>query len=304
MIVITDNKEYADSAFTNGPDWLEVNLSRIEPNLRYVAERLFSNRPIHQATAVINGCWRYAFLVKDAPASQYDLMVECSGQQREFPDGIICLAGSGRDFHGQRGRPWDTRPGNIHLTAYLSPNRPIEHFHIGFSLLAAVSVIDTIDSLEPLAGRAQIKWVNDILINGAKVAGFLANTTSLASTVTSAVLGIGLNVETTPQVPADDITPSAASLRDFAADSAMCHQKGVLNHLLAHLDTNYRLLLSGQCDRLLAIYRERSLVIGRHVTVVSDAPNGRKQHIAAGRVQRIGDNLELFLEGVTEPVTR
>ena len=141
MEIYTDNKQYANDTITGHADWRELQMSRLHPGLRQLCEDIFPGQDIHQATTGSIGCWRHAFLVDEAPSSHYDLMVEMSGRREELPHGIICLARSGRDFHGQRGRPWATQPGNIHLTAFLSPNRPIERFHIGFSLLASVNIL-------------------------------------------------------------------------------------------------------------------------------------------------------------------
>jgi BirA family biotin operon repressor/biotin-[acetyl-CoA-carboxylase] ligase len=304
MIVYTDYKQYAEDTLTARSLWREVDSSAMETKLRHLSQRIFGGRSLHRTKVDMESCWQYAFLVNEASSSQYDLLIEMSRQNIDLPNGIICLAGAGKNFHGQRGRLWSAQPGNIHLAACLTPNTPIERFHIGFSLLAAVSVLDSIDSLAPLAGRAGIKWVNDILLEGAKVAGFLAHTSSSGDIVTSAVLGIGLNVETTPRISGDEVTPRAASLRDYLPDPSICRQRAVLCHLLQNLNKNYELLLSGHYFRLLDRYRKRSIIIGRRVRIVSDAPSGPEREIAAGRVREIGDNLELFLDGVTEPVTR
>jgi BirA family biotin operon repressor/biotin-[acetyl-CoA-carboxylase] ligase len=304
MIVFTDNIEYADDAFTGSSQWQRTQPSALDDRLQLLINSLYSGGPLHKTTTTMEGCWQYLFMVDEAPTSQYDVMVEMATRKTDLPDGIICVAGGGRNFHGQRGRAWATLPGNIHLTASLSPRRPIDKFHIGFSLLAAVSVIDTIDSIDSLAGNAKIKWINDVLIEGAKVAGFLAHTSSSGNTVSAAVLGIGLNVETTPRIAVDEVTPATASLRDYAADPEQCSRKPILRRLLQNLDKNYRLLLSGRCDRLLDTYRTRSAVIGRRVRIVTDAAGGQNEQTTAGKVLGIGENLELYLDGVTEPVTR
>ncbi len=304
MIIYTDSIGYAETVLAPTENWRRIKLSRVEKGIRLPAGRLFTTDHLHRSSSHIPGFWQYALLVEEAPASQYDLMVEMSGREQELPDGIICLAGAGCNFHGQRGRPWAALPGNIHLTAYLSPKRPIHRFHIGFSLLAAVSMIEAIDSLKSLTGRAKIKWVNDILIDGAKVAGFLATTSSSGNSVSSAVLGIGLNVETAPRFEGDAFVPKAASLRDFMPSPGGCSQKEILLQLLHDLDNNYRLLLSGRSDRLLDTYRRRSIVVGRRVKIMSDAPTGPSKELAAGRILAIGENLELFLDGVKDPVTR
>jgi biotin-[acetyl-CoA-carboxylase] ligase BirA-like protein len=304
MIVFADNKQYAESILIEFPLWRRVETSGLEPELRNLCERIFAVHSFYQTNMDMKSGWQYACLVENALSSQYDRMVEMCKQDHPLPDGLICLAGSGQNFHGQRGRPWAARPGNIHLTACFAPNKSIDRYDVGFSLLAAVSVLDTIDALGPLTGRAGIKWVNDILIEGVKVAGFLTHTSGSGDTVESAVLGIGLNVETTPRISTDEVTPRAASLRDYVPDAGICNQRNVLNHLLHFLDKNYLSLLSGQFAQFLTRYRRRSIIIGRRVKIVSDPKDGPEREIAAGRVRDIGDNLELFLDGVAAPVTK
>jgi len=304
MIVYTDSIEYAETVITPAEQWRPLRIPEIESGLQAPAARLFPEDALHRSSADISGCWNHAFLVRESPTSQYDIMIEMSRRDRLFPDGVLCLAKAGRDFHGQRGRAWSTVTGNIHMTACFSPRRRIDQFHIGFSLLAAVSVIESIDSFEALSGRAKIKWINDVLIDGAKVAGFLASTSGVGNEVSTAVLGIGLNVEATPRIDRDAVIPQAACLSDFVPERAACKQKRVLHQLLRELDKNYNLLLSGHGDRLLDTYRERSAVIGRRVRIVSDAPDGQEIETVSGTVTGIGGNLELLLEGVTEPVTR
>ena len=164
--------------------------------------------------------------------------------------------------------------------------------------------MESVEAVKDLEGRARIKWINDVLIDEAKVAGFIVHTSSLGDTVTAAVLGIGLNVETTPRVQRDPFVPKAASLRSFVRDPEEMNQKTVLRSLLHRLDQNYDQLLSGQYSRLLDVYRKRSLVIGRKVKVLSDEPEGKEQEIATGRVESVGENLELYLENTEKPVTK
>ncbi|NOR13812.1 MAG: hypothetical protein GQ545_11220, partial [Candidatus Aminicenantes bacterium] len=240
---------------------------------------------------------------KHASSSHFDHLIELSQKDVELPDGTLCLAGSGCKFHGLRHRRWSAVEGNIHLAVSLSPHRIIKNFHTGFPVLVAVSLIDALDAFKALHGRAGIKWVNDILIDGAKVAGFLVHTQSVEDTILTAILGIGLNVEKTPRIQPDSFVPEVASLRNFVQDEFALNQERVFFQLLNSLDRNYDLLLSGRYSTLLKSYKERSLVIGHHVKVMSDAPSKTSKEIASGIVVDIGMNLELFLKGRKKPIT-
>lgn len=303
MIVFTDNKKGAENAFTIHREWIPEDYSAIDQNLEQLIHRLYSDKPVYRSASRVPGRWQYAFFINSAPSSHFDLLVESSQSGFALPDGILCIAGSGRHFHGQRGRPWTAQEGNIHLSIYLSPGKKIDHYHAGFPVLSAVSIVQTIDTIEDLNGCAKIKWVNDVLIQGTKVAGFLVHTHSVQDRITAVILGIGLNVEKTPRLTPDVFVPEAGSLREFLPSLSIVTRKKILKNLLESLDKNYGLLLNGQYKKLLDFYRKRSLVIGREVQIFSDIPNKTQTTISSGTVEQIGDNLELWMEGQKNPVT-
>jgi BirA family biotin operon repressor/biotin-[acetyl-CoA-carboxylase] ligase len=248
--------------------------------------------------------WNQLFLVESASQSQYDLLIELNRAGESLPDGVLCIAGDGKKFHGFRGRAWTASRGNLHVSVNFAPAQSIDHFGAGFMILAAVSVVEAIDSVPGLENRAGIKWVNDILINDAKVCGVLAYTQTMADAVTSAVLGIGLNVETTPPVTRTLFVPKAGSLCDFTSDRRTCNPAYLLEALMMSLDRNYRSLIKGNYSALLNRYRERSIIIGRDVDVLSDDSAVGSQVLASGRVKGLGQDLELILEGSERPISK
>jgi biotin-[acetyl-CoA-carboxylase] ligase BirA-like protein len=261
---------------------------------------VFEGSPaLHRAPADVTG-WR-AILVRDhAQGSQYDLLIQLLRAGVAVPDGVACLARTGSGMRGFRGRAWSAHAGNIHLVVHFAPERPIERFDSAVTALAAVSAAEAADAaLVNSPHQARIKWVNDILVDGRKVGGVLAFTQTRDAVVTSVLLGVGLNVETTPAVDRSPYVPAAGSLREVAPSCRAAH---VLPVLLGSLRRNYELLLREGAGPLLAAYRERSATIGEHVTVVSD--DVAADVLAEGRVTGIGDGLELLIDGRAEPVTR
>ncbi|MCP4705319.1 MAG: biotin--[acetyl-CoA-carboxylase] ligase, partial [candidate division Zixibacteria bacterium] len=248
--------------------------------------------------------------VKEAEQSQYDLLIDMKKCGEDVPDKTLCLANTGKKFHGQRNRDWISLSGNIHLSVFLKPDKIIKQFAPGFNILAAVSVLQTIDAIDDLKEKAQVKWVNDILIDNAKVCGFLAHTLTEGSKVTGAVLGIGLNVESSPDVDPTPFVPQSSSLKDFSNNQEQTNQSFVFHKLIANLARNYRLLLENGYNELLDIYRQRSIIIGRDVIIKPDPirpvppvqVDEKVSEDIEGRVAFIGDNLELFLEGRKKPI--
>lgn len=304
MIVYTDSIDYAEQVLSPGLSWKTVSPASVNKEVEKLYADLYHVDSIAVSTIGWNRVWKYLFIVKSAPDSQYNILIKLAQTETELPDGILCLVGSGSKLRGFKNRPWVGLEGNIHLSAFLAPGQKVDHFGVGFTILSAVSVIEAIDSIEGLEKKASIKWVNDILIENSKVSGVLAHTQSQGEIVTGAVLGIGLNVESTPHVERDPFVPGVASLRDFVGSPDKCNQRLVFNRLAQCLDRNYRLLLSGQYHRLLDFYRQRSLVIGREVNVYPDVGGDTSEELVSGRVVSIGENLELYLEGVETPVSK
>jgi biotin-[acetyl-CoA-carboxylase] ligase BirA-like protein len=301
--VYTDNVVFADRVLTPSVgEWTPIGLR--SGALGGLAGALYGVDVLLCSEKVVDEEFEHLFLVETAPRSQYDVLIACAREGGQLPHGILCLAGEGRRFHGFRQRAWASPRGNIYLSVFFAPRREIASFGAGFMALAAVSVAEAIDTVPGLAGRTRLKWVNDILIDEAKVCGVLAHTLSEGTRVTGAILGIGLNVETVPPVEPTVFVPRAGALVEYCREGESCSMGVVLGYLIAALGRNYRLLVEDGCERLLGKYRERSAVIGREVTVYDDTPGREGEIVAEGRVSGIGENLELLVGDRAEPVTR
>lgn len=301
MAVFTDSIDYADSSLGVPAGPWQVPGSVVPAEVRPLLEAIYGRRTIRESKLETDSRWSHMFLAESAALSHYDLLIELSRREVDLPDRILCLAGSGERFHGFKGRAWSAPPGNIYMAVHLAPARSVEHAGTSFTVLATVSVLDAIDSVPGLRDAAGVKWVNDILIGGAKVAGVLAYTQSEGDVVANVVLGIGLNVETTPSIEPTPFVPRVGALRDVAPDPALCSLPLVLQRLTDAVSSNYEEILSGRYLSLVDRYRERSLVIGREVTLCSEHSGSEGDVQATGRVQSLGDDLELVLEGYARP---
>lgn len=94
---------------------------------------------------------------------------------------------------GRMGRSWQSPPGNLYVSFVLRPAVAAPAAaQIGF--VAALAVADAVDASLP--GHAVLKWPNDVLVDGAKISGILAERGDEASPWL--VLGIGLNIAAAP----------------------------------------------------------------------------------------------------------
>jgi biotin-[acetyl-CoA-carboxylase] ligase BirA-like protein len=299
MIVYTDSTEFANGMLPGVGEWATPSAGVA---VRRLAHRLFDARPWHACGIATEFAWSHLFIVEAARRSQFDVLVEASRDDVPVPDRTLCLAGSGERFHGFRNRHWSAPRGNIYLSVFLSPPKDLHVSEAAFTALPAVSVVDAVDTLPGLVGRAGIKWVNDILVDGAKVCGVLTHVSREGGVPAGVILGIGLNVETTPDVEPTPYVPRASALYEFVSDPSECRREGVLTELLAALDRNYGAILFGDADALVERYRERSLVIGRRAVICAEHSGAEPEVLAEGRVLAMGEDLALSLEGVSKPV--
>ncbi len=132
--------------------------------------------------------------------------------------------------HGRRGRPWQTASGN--LAASLLLVLPVEQarsatlgFAAGLALDQAiraaapgVAVRLALDGVDGPQTRLRLKWPNDLLVDGAKVAGILLEAVSLPGGLTAVVIGIGVNVLHAPEHVPYPATSLAACGADVDAE--------------------------------------------------------------------------------------
>ena len=128
---------------------------------------------------------------------------------------------------GRRGREWVSPPGNVYLTfCYPSPRPPAE-----LAILSLAAGLAWIDALAPLApygldpAALTLKWPNDLLYDGAKLAGIL-----LEYQVTAAggwlLLGTGLNRAAHPPDTPYPATHLAAQLSELPSCSELAQRYG------------------------------------------------------------------------------
>lgn len=113
--------------------------------------------------------------------------------ERWLADGVrpplVVCARQQRHGHGQQGRIWQSPPGGVWLSAAL----PWPAESTGTASLALASALGIALELEALGLRPQIKWPNDLLISGRKLAGILPRLRWRGTRVRYAQLGVGIN---------------------------------------------------------------------------------------------------------------
>lgn len=107
---------------------------------------------------------------------------------------------------GRRARPWTSPPGNFHGTLVLKPHDPPETVALR-SFVAALALRDALVSLTGLPASFTLKWPNDVLCNGGKLAGILLESSGLGGPDPVLCIGIGVNLIAAPDT--DQVEPGA-----------------------------------------------------------------------------------------------
>ncbi|MBE0433374.1 biotin--[acetyl-CoA-carboxylase] ligase [candidate division WOR-3 bacterium] len=169
---------------------------------------------------------------------------------RDVPEGTVVLADIQTRGKGRTGRDWHSPEGGLWMSVLL-----YHHQSYLVSLLAGVTICETLELYEITPG---IKWPNDILLNGKKIAGILCEVID-----EKVVLGIGLNLNIR-HFP-DDLLSKATSV--FMETRKHLDLHTVYHQLRAFLDANYKLLQDKEIDALLTKWRKYSIMLDRDVTI-------------------------------------
>ncbi|UCH43450.1 MAG: biotin--[acetyl-CoA-carboxylase] ligase [Dehalococcoidales bacterium] len=174
-------------------------------------------------------------------------------------EGTVVLADRQTAGRGRMERVWLTPGGNIALSLILYPPLSYLPYLIMLASLAVVHGIETTTGLKP-----QIKWPNDVLINGKKVCGILIESDVQGGSVSYSIIGIGLNVNLDP-ADFPEISPIATSLSHELGEDIS--RLKVLRCLLTELEGLYlRLSDAGSVFRE---WHDNLETLGREIEVQS-----------------------------------
>jgi BirA family biotin operon repressor/biotin-[acetyl-CoA-carboxylase] ligase len=112
-------------------------------------------------------------------------------------EGTVVWAREQTGGRGRRGRTWASPVGNLYSSTILRPDCPAARAaELGF--VAALAVADMV----PASRQVRVKWPNDVMVDGGKVAGILPESSIGADgKAEHVVLGIGVNVSFAPELP-------------------------------------------------------------------------------------------------------
>ncbi|WP_460337187.1 biotin--[acetyl-CoA-carboxylase] ligase [Actinoallomurus acanthiterrae] len=225
-----------------------------------------NERALNRALVSPNGLWREIRVVAETGSTNADLAAAAGDGADE---GLVLVAEEQTAGRGRLDRAWTAPPrSGLAFSVLLRPQVPLAR--LGWlPLMAGVAVVTALRGFAEVEGverggmaDAALKWPNDVLIHGRKLAGILAERAGDA-----VVLGIGLNVS----LRADELpVPTATSL---ALEGAPTDRDPVLRAILRELAARYVDFCGEWFEGSLRDeYREVCATLGRQVRV--ELPGG------------------------------
>lgn len=171
------------------------------------------------------------------------------------PEGAVVVARRQTRGRGRRGRTWASPPGGLWTTVLLRPA-----ISSGWGRLMLAVAVAAAEAVEAHAGiRVGVRWPNDLVVGGRKVAGFLAEAGGGA-----VLVGVGINVNVPLEALPADLADRATSLH------LVCGRPqdiaGLLKGLLSRLEHWYDIWLAGGAGMVEA-WSLRDAVCGARVVV-------------------------------------
>jgi BirA family biotin operon repressor/biotin-[acetyl-CoA-carboxylase] ligase len=199
--------------------------------------------------------------------------------RNEAREGTVVLAEEQTAGRGRLKRAWLSPKGSIALSIILHPTPAQLPFLIMVASLAVAHCIERVSGL-----KTQIKWPNDVLVNGKKVCGILIESDVRGSAVDYAVIGIGINVNL---LPADfpEIATTATSLSQELGRALS--RREMIRCLLVEVENLYRALSEG--DSVFREWRDRLVTLGKEVEVSSGKTSYK------GTAESVASDGSLFL---------
>ena len=180
--------------------------------------------------------------------------------------GMVIVCNHQTSGRGRHGKKWVAPRGKALLfsTVFTEMQNIKQPQMLAF--IGAISVAETILQVFPML-KPTIRWPNDILINGKKIAGILVETTkkSHKDLSTGAVMGIGININQSRNDFPDEMNQAAASLFMFTGRRIL--RLEILIPMLEHLERFYTMLEQGYEKRFWSRLKKLCSTLGKGVQI-------------------------------------
>ena len=202
------------------------------------------------------------------------VLLECASTNSELLDAPppddgripVVVAERQTDGRGRRGRQWQSWSGGSLTFSTLWRFLPGAPVPAGLSLVAGLAVVRALEKLG--VSGLQLKWPNDVLVNGDKLAGILVELLPGRGRTPAAIVGIGVNL----RLPADAVIPDQPHVTDLASHLAPLPDSNLLlARLLAELHDLFTTYAAAGFPALRGAWQQRNAFANLPVRVSGES---------------------------------
>lgn len=177
-------------------------------------------------------------------------------------EGLVIVAARQSAGQGRLGRKWDSPLGGLWFSFILKPKLALHELPL-LSLVFAVAIASALE--EFLDKPCEIKWPNDVFVNGKKMAGILLEVSGQVDNIDYVIAGIGININI-------DITNLSNETRQVATSLLQETNREIPNSIilplvLTYLEKYYNLFITEGFGKIRDEFKQKCLHLGRNVAV-------------------------------------
>ncbi len=201
-------------------------------------------------------------------------------------NGTVILAESQSKGRGRKERTWSSQKG-MNLTFSVLLNQHLKELPINILVFgSALAVAQSVENLHQF--KIDLKWPNDLLVNGKKLAGILMETSSRGSELSKVVIGFGLNVNQT-QFNGDYLIPPTSVKTEFGST---VNRERLLSDILNNLERVLQECYNNPA-KVLEDWKGKCKMLGEKIKVVES------DSVKHGIFENIDENGFLLLRTAT-----
>ena len=194
-------------------------------------------------------------------------------------NGTIVIAEKQTSGRGRLDRKWTSPKGGIWFSLIIHPKFDVSSSTL-IPILSAVALSKSIKKI--LGVETEVKWPNDIMLNGKKVAGILVDASVQANNIDYLILGIGINfdIDTKKLEKRLSKTPNFYGVNSLRGNNNKTPPKILLKEFLFQFEKNLSSLDKGEKAKIVKEWTKKAAGIGRKITI--NTSSGKISGISQG----------------------
>ena len=194
-------------------------------------------------------------------------------------NGTIIIAEKQTSGRGRLDRKWTSPKGGIWFSLIIHPKFDVSSSTL-IPILSAVALSKSIKSVLDI--ETEVKWPNDITMNGKKVAGVLVDASFQTNSIDYLILGIGINFDIDAKKLEKRLTktPNFYGIDSLRGKENKTPPKTLLKEFLLQFEKNLFQLDKGEKSKIIKEWTKRAAGIGKKITI--NTSNGKISGISQG----------------------